>query len=67
MSEKQPLPDAGEDIALENLGSDRKGSVLTVKDGMLVNVSGHRDQLQRHYGLWSICSLVCRLRLLPCH
>lgn len=26
-------------------------------DGTIVNASGHRDQLQRHYGFFSICGL----------
>ena len=30
---------------------------LVSKDGHLVNASGHRDQLQRQYGLLSICGL----------
>lgn len=34
---------------------DRKTSI--VQDGEVVNASGHRDQLQRHYGLLSICGL----------
>lgn len=27
------------------------------ENGEIVNASGHRDQLQRHYGLLSICGL----------
>ena len=34
----------------------RKHSVVT-KAGELINASGHRDQLERHYGLLSICGL----------
>ncbi len=34
---------------------DRKTSIVTA--GEVVNASGHRDQLQRHYGLISICGL----------
>lgn len=34
---------------------DRKTSIVTA--GEVVNASGHRDQLQRHYGLVSICGL----------
>jgi len=36
--------------------SDRKTSIVT-KHGEVVNASGHRDQLNRHYGLLSICGL----------
>lgn len=34
---------------------DRRTSI--VQRGEVVNASGHRDQLQRHYGLLSICGL----------
>ena len=37
-------------------GVDRRTSLVT-KDGVEVNASGHRDQLQRQYGLLSICGL----------
>lgn len=36
--------------------AERKTSIV-VGDGTAVNASGHRDQLQRQYGLWSICGL----------
>ena len=38
------------------LDVDRKVSVVT-ESGEVVNASGHRDQLKRHFGLWSICGL----------
>jgi choline transport protein len=31
--------------------------VVIILDGQVVNASGHRDQLQRQYGLLSICGL----------
>jgi len=37
-------------------GVDRRTSI-PVATGEVVNASGHRDQLQRHYGLLSICGL----------
>ncbi len=42
-----------ENVALD---VDRKVSVVT-ETGEIVNASGHRDQLNRHFGLWSICGL----------
>lgn len=30
---------------------------IVVSSGEVVNASGHRDQLQRHFGLVSICGL----------
>lgn len=38
------------------LDADRGTSVVT-ETGEMVNASGHRDQLQRQYGLLSICGL----------
>ncbi len=40
----------------EKLDIDRRVSVIG-EEGEIVNASGHRDQLQRHYGLVSICGL----------
>ena len=38
-------------------GTASKRTSVVSKEGTLVNASGHRDQLQRQYGLWSICGL----------
>lgn len=46
LTEKPPV----DDIA------DGQDTVITF-DGQIVNASGHRDQLQRGYGLLSICGL----------
>ncbi|MCJ1475812.1 hypothetical protein MMC13_004476 [Lambiella insularis] len=35
--------------------ADRNVSIVHGEE--VVNASGHKDQLQRHYGLWSICGL----------
>lgn len=40
--------------------SDRRTSVVS-KEGEIVNASGHRDQLQRQYGLLSICGLALNI------
>lgn len=37
---------------------ERKGAnVVPTNDGLEVNVSGHEDELQRQYGLLSLCGL----------
>ena len=36
--------------------ASKRNSRVT-KEGTVVNASGHRDQLQRQYGIWSICGL----------
>lgn len=41
----------------ENNVGDVADVDLLALDGTLVNASGHRDQLQRHYGFFSICGL----------
>lgn len=30
-------------------------------EGEVINASGHRDQLQRGYGFWSICGLALNI------
>lgn len=47
--------DVKENISLDGL-VDRRFSVISER-GEIVNASGHRDQLHRHYGLLSICGL----------
>ena len=44
------------DLETSHDGLDRKTSIIA-REGEVVNASGHRDQLQRHYGLLSICGL----------
>ncbi len=36
---------------------DKSAQVEFELDGQAVNASGHKDQLQRQYGIWSICGL----------
>jgi len=40
--------------------SERNTSVVS-KTGEIINASGHRDQLQRQYGLLSICGLALNI------
>jgi choline transport protein len=35
----------------------RKSNVVEVLEGQTVNASGHEDQLDRQYGIWSLCGL----------
>ncbi|KAK5175376.1 uncharacterized protein LTR77_000515 [Saxophila tyrrhenica] len=55
--EKQPTEN-GDVLSPDALkqAADKRTSVVS-KEGTIVNASGHRDQLQRQYGLWSICGL----------
>ena len=58
--EKPAAPDTerGQILTPEVLreAADRRTSVVT-KDGKSVNAAGYQDQLQRQYGLLSICGL----------
>jgi len=40
--------------------SNRRISIVS-KEGTIVNASGHKDQLQRQYGLLSICGLALNI------
>jgi len=54
-SVSEDLPPVGT-ADLARYASNRDTTIVT-KEGDVVNASGHRDQLQRHYGLLSICGL----------
>lgn len=64
MYEKQSASPIPEDATLtpglvKDL-SERNTSVVS-KTGEIINASGHRDQLQRQYGLLSICGLALNI------
>lgn len=56
--EKAATPDKEQILTPDLLqnAAERKTSIVS-GEGHIVNASGHRDQLQRQYGLWSICGL----------
>lgn len=60
MYDQEKKRESVEDEAVVTRGAsfvaDEKTTVVT-KDGQVVNASGHRDQLNRQYGLLSICGL----------
>lgn len=35
----------------------RNSNVVETLEGQAVNASGHEDELQRQYGIWSLCGL----------
>ena len=41
----------------QQIFEQRRGNIVSVVEGEEVNASGHRDQLARQYGIWSICGL----------
>lgn len=59
LSEKRPVEVAKEgelDPEILRNAASKRTSIVS-KEGTIVNASGHRDQLQRQYGLLSICGL----------
>lgn len=50
------VDDKGHDPEKISGDVDRRTSIIA-REGEIVNASGHRDQLTRHYGLISICGL----------
>lgn len=56
MSEKEVSPDEkGTRKSSRDFGEE--DNVVITLNGEIVNASGHRDQLDRQYGLLSICGL----------
>lgn len=58
--EKGTNPAAEEDSLGMTLSVDeerRKSNVVEILQGQAVNASGHEDELQRQYGIWSLCGL----------
>ena len=52
------LSDAKEDTGkVDGALSSRDDGEVSIREGEIINASGHRDQLKRHYGLLSICGL----------
>jgi choline transport protein len=58
-STKAPMEE-GEVLTPKEHPANRRVSLVS-KEGTIVNASGHRDQLQRHYGFWSICGLALNI------
>ena len=48
---------SSEEKSFEAGHHEKLGRDIIVKDGEVVNASGHKDQLQRQYGIISICGL----------
>ncbi|KAF2112027.1 putative choline transport protein [Lophiotrema nucula] len=39
----------------------RRGTIVSIEDGVAINASGHKDQLKRQYGLLGICGLALNI------
>ncbi|KAF2765497.1 choline transport protein [Teratosphaeria nubilosa] len=53
---KAPVEE-GQVLATDVFQQSGRQTSIILKEGAVVNASGHQDQLQRQYGLWSICGL----------
>lgn len=61
--EKKPIEDSQDQVLTPEVlkeAANRRTSLVS-KDGAVVNASGHKDQLQRQYGLLSICGLALNI------
>ena len=47
----------GDEKGTQFLVGDRPATAVSLVNGEEVNASGHKDQLQRQYSIWSICGL----------
>ncbi|OCK85856.1 putative choline transport protein [Lepidopterella palustris CBS 459.81] len=55
MEERQVSSD--EKHVIDDEFEERRGTIVSFEEGVPVNASGHKDQLQRQYGLLGICGL----------
>lgn len=57
--EKGTEPTGGESLGgTPSMDEERRESkVVEIFEGHAVNASGHEDELQRQYGIWSLCGL----------
>ena len=46
-----------EKLSVQEAFEKRTSSVVEVVNGLEVNASGHSDELQRHFSIWSLCGL----------
>lgn len=50
-----------EKLAIEQASKDRSGALVDADNGVVLNASGHKDQLARQYGLLGICGLALNI------
>ncbi|KAF2203341.1 amino acid transporter [Delitschia confertaspora ATCC 74209] len=46
-----------EKVDRQNEFEARRGTIISIEEGVALNASGHKDQLKRQYGLLGICGL----------
>lgn len=61
MATNAPTHPVDEKLALEEEFGRRRGSIVSVENGVALNASGHKDQLKRQYGLLGICGLALNI------
>ncbi|KAF2735770.1 choline transporter [Polyplosphaeria fusca] len=52
---------APEKLSVEDEFARRRGTIVSIEDGVAINASGHKDQLKRQYGLLGICGLALNI------
>ncbi|KAF2268249.1 putative amino acid transporter [Lojkania enalia] len=58
----QPDPQiSNEKVNMDEEIEKRRGTIVSIEDGVAVNASGHKDQLKRQYGLLHLCGLALNI------
>lgn len=57
MLNSEPQQVSERKLSVEEEFEKRRGTVVSFEQGIPINASGHKDQLQRQYGLLGICGL----------
>jgi choline transport protein len=52
---------AAEKLDIEKEYEGRRSPAVSTHDGVVINASGHKDQLKRQYGLLGICGLALNI------
>jgi choline transport protein len=57
----ESAPPTTEKASMEAEFARRRGTIVSIEDGVAINASGHKDQLKRQYGLLGICGLALNI------
>ena len=50
-----------EKLNVEEEFRNRRGTIVSIENGVNLNASGHKDQLTRQYGLLALCGLALNI------
>jgi hypothetical protein len=61
MASDPPKDAMDEKMAIEEEYDARRGTIVSIENGVPVNASGHKDQLKRQYGLLPLIGLALNI------